>query len=270
MHEEKTSVVVIQTPEGISFPLLLAGPITRFFAWAIDLACIIAATTVLSYLTVLLRIVNPDLGVAAAIVFYFGVSIGYGIFMEWQWRGQTIGKRLLRLRVVDEQGLRLQFSQVVIRNLLRFIDMLPVFYLVGTIACLISRRAQRLGDYAANTIVIRNRPGVEIDIQELASGKYNSFRDHPHLEARLRQHVSPEEASLAMQALLRREELEPSARVELFEDYASHFRSIVTFPEEARFGLTDEQYVRNVVDSLFRVRAEKGVPARETSHSLKT
>jgi len=180
MHEEKTSTVVIQTPEGILFPLLLAGPITRFFAWAIDFACIIAATTVLSYLTLLLRIVSLDLAMASTILCYFGISIGYGIFMEWRWRGQTIGKRLLRLRVIDEQGLRLQFSQVVIRNLLRFVDMLPMFYLVGALACLINRRAQRLGDYAANTIVIRNRPGVEIDIQGIASGKYNSFREHPH------------------------------------------------------------------------------------------
>jgi hypothetical protein len=45
--------------------------------------------------------------------------------MEWRWRGQTIGKRVLRLRVVDAQGLRLHFTQVVLRNLLRFVDMLP-------------------------------------------------------------------------------------------------------------------------------------------------
>ena len=55
----------------------------------------------------------------------FAISVGYAIFTEWFWRGQTVGKRLLRLRVIEEQGLRLQFSQIVTRNLLRFVDMLP-------------------------------------------------------------------------------------------------------------------------------------------------
>ncbi|MFQ5990014.1 MAG: RDD family protein, partial [Candidatus Methylomirabilales bacterium] len=169
--------------------------------------------------------------------------------------GQTLGKRLLRLRVIDEQGLRLQFSQIVIRNLLRFVDMLPMFYLVGGIACLASRRAQRLGDFASNTIVIRNPQIVEPDLDQLAVGKFNSLREYPHLEARLRQRVSPQEAGLALQALLRREELEPVARVELFNAIASHFVSVVKFPEDATYGITDEQYVRNVVEILFRPRS---------------
>ena len=77
-------------------------------------------------------------------------------FCEWRWRGQTIGKRLLRLRVVDAEGMRLQFNQIVTRNLLRFVDSLPAFYFVGGLACWLSPKCQRLGDIAANTIVIRN------------------------------------------------------------------------------------------------------------------
>jgi len=191
---------------------------------------------------------------AIATVVYFIVSIGYGMAAEWYWRGQTVGKRLLRLRVMDAQGLRLQFSQIVIRNLLRFVDMLPAFYLVGGIACLVSRRAQRLGDLAANTIVVRNPRITKPDLDQLLAGKYNSLRDYPHLEARLRQRISPAEASIAMQALLRRDRLEPQARVELFEGIAAYFRSKVEFPPEATDGITDEQYVRNVLDVLYRTR----------------
>jgi hypothetical protein len=155
---------------------------------------------------------------------------------------------------MDVQGLRLRFSQVVIRNLLRFVDSLPAFYMVGGIACLISQRAQRLGDFAANTIVVWNPRISEPDLDQLLEGKYNSFHDYPHLEARLRQHVTPQQAGIALQAVLRRDELTPQARIELFRDLASHFKRIVAFPEEATEGISDEQYLRNVVDVLFPSR----------------
>src|SRR5207247_4069309 len=109
---------------------------------------------------------------------------------------------------MDAQGLRLQFSQIVIRNLLRFVDMLPAFYLLGGIACLASRRAQRLGDFAANTIVGRNAKIQEPDLDKLLAAKLNSLRQCPHLAARLHQRVSPAEARVALQALIRRDELD--------------------------------------------------------------
>jgi len=74
-----------------------------------------------------LGLISFDFARAFTVLAYFVIQIGYGIVMEWFWRGQTLGKRLLRLRVIDSQGLRLQFSQIVIRNLLRFVDMLRCF-----------------------------------------------------------------------------------------------------------------------------------------------
>jgi uncharacterized RDD family membrane protein YckC len=250
----KTNTLLIRTPEGIVFSQLLAGPMARFAAWGIDLACILTATMALNSLIGFLGLVSLDLARAIGTLAYFIVSIGYGMATEWHWRGQTIGKRLLRLRVIDAEGLRLQFSQIVIRNLLRFVDMLPAFYLVGGIACLVNRRAQRLGDLAANTVVVRNPKIAEPDLDQLLAGKYNSLRDYPHLEARLRQRISPAEASIAMQAVLRRDRLDLQARVELFAEIAAHFRSKVEFPTEATDGITDEQYVRNVLDVLYRTR----------------
>lgn len=257
MIGEKTNTLVIKTPEGIAFSLLLAGPVTRFFAWVIDLACIIVIGSTLSSFMFIFGSVSPDFAQAAMILMYFVISISYGIVFEWIWRGQTLGKRLLKLRVVDEQGLRLQFSQIVVRNLLRFIDALPALYLVGGIACLINRRSQRLGDFAANTIVVRTRPSIEPDLDQIMSGKYNSLHDYPHIEARLRQRVSPEEAALALKAIMHRSELDPNARVDLLRDITAHLKTIVTFPEEAMLGITDEQYIRNVVDTLFRTQKDK-------------
>ena len=228
--QKKVNTVTIRTPEGIKFSLLLAGPVTRFIAWSVDLLAILAISKLLGVILGLLGILSRDLAMAASILGYFVVSIGYGIFLEWYWHGQTLGKRLMRLRVTDVNGLKLQFSQVVIRNLLRFVDSLPLLYLVGGAACLINRRAQRLGDFAANTIVVWNPRVDEPNLDQLLKGKFNSFRHYPHLEARLRQHVSPDEAQIALQALIRRDEFEPRARVALFESIVSYFKTIVSFP----------------------------------------
>jgi uncharacterized RDD family membrane protein YckC len=252
MNRSKTNNLLIRTPEGIVFSMLLAGPVVRSLAWAVDLACIIAAMSIIGTSVSALGVVSVDLAGAVSMIIYFLVSIGYGITAEWLWRGQTVGKRLLRLRVIDAGGLKLQFSQIVIRNLLRFFDSLPVFYLVGGVACFITGKSQRLGDFAANTVVIRTIEAADPDVDQLIGGKFNSLRSFPHLTARLRRQTSPQEAGIALQALMRRNEFDPEARIELFREIAGHFRSVVEFPEEAEFGITDEQYIRNVVDIIFR------------------
>ena len=129
--QDRTNTLTIRTPEGIEFSFLLAGPVTRFLAWSVDLMVILAVSKLLTVLVGIVGIVSRDLAVAATILGYFVVSIGYGIALEWHWNGQTLGKRLLRLRVNDVNGMQLQFSQIVIRNLLRFVDSLPALYLVG-------------------------------------------------------------------------------------------------------------------------------------------
>ena len=260
MNFRLTNSLPIAIPEGIVFSLPLAGPVTRFLAWLVDLAAIFALAGIISVTLGVLGIISIDLARAAAILAYFLIPIFYAILLEWFWNGQTIGKRLFRLRVIDERGLRLHFSQVVIRNLLRFVDSLPVFYLVGGMVCLFSRSYQRLGDMAANTVVIWNPEIPEPDLNQIMADKYNSFRDYPHLEARLRQSVSPRQAGIAMEALLRREGLDSVSRVELFREIATHLKKMVEFPSEATEGISDEQYVRNVVDVLFRRHSAPNPP----------
>lgn len=236
----------------MSFTLLLAGPVTRFLAWLIDLIVILALNSVAQRVLQITGIVGMEFVEAATVIEYFVLSTGYGICLEWLWRGQTLGKRVLGLRVMDAQGLRLDFSQIVIRNLLRTVDMLPLFYMVGGITAVVTRNAQRLGDLAANTIVVRNPRIEQPDLDRLLGGKFNSLLDHQHLAARLRQRATPEAAGIALNALLRREDFEGSARVQLFDDLAGYFQSIVEFPAEAVENLTSEQYVRNAVQILFR------------------
>jgi uncharacterized RDD family membrane protein YckC len=252
----RTDSLLIRTPEGIVFSQVLAGPVTRFLAWLFDFLVIVVITMALGMIVSLLSPISAELSGTTYTLGYFVISFGYGIFLEWAWRGQTIGKKLFRLRVVDAEAMRLQLDQIVTRNLLRFVDMLPLLYFVGGMTCWLSRKSQRLGDIAANTVVIRISAVAEPDLDQLAAGKFNSLRQHAHLAARLRQRVSPSEAALALQALMRRDEFEPTERVDLFAQLATHFRGKVEFPAEALDGVADEQYVRNVVDVIYRPRRD--------------
>lgn len=260
----KTASLEIRTPEGVSFSLALASPVIRGAAWLFDLLIVGALSIGISQALGLLAAASAalpglseaisDFAGAIRIVLGFAVSVCYGIALEWLWRGRTVGKRLFGLRVVDERGLQLNLRQIVLRNLFRMVDILPsLAYLVGATSCLLTKRCQRLGDIAAGTVVIREVAMAEPAIDQiLAKTGYNSFSEHPHLEARLRQQSSPEEAQIALDSLLRRDELDPAHRLEVFAAIAGHFRGRAEFPEEAIQGLSDEQYVRNVVDSLYR------------------
>lgn len=251
MTRERTAKIEIQLPEGVRFNMPLAGPMPRLLAFCIDLAAITVCSTILLQVMAIFEVVSGDIARAAAVLTYFCVSIFYGMGLEWFWRGQTIGKRILGLRVTDEQGRRLEPTQVIIRNLFRMVDALPALYLLGAASIVCSARFQRLGDIAANTIVTRIQHPEFPDIENILGEKYNSFRLQPHLAARLRQAVSPREAAVALQALLRRDVLEPQARLELFGELRRCFESKVEFPENIVDGLSDERYVCNAVDVLY-------------------
>lgn len=262
MNTAIVPTLCIRTPEGISFNLLLAGVVPRFLAWLIDVAGVAVLMFGASIVMGVFAAISPGLIGAVYTLIYFVVSIGYGIVFEWFWRGQTPGKRVFRLRVMDVQGLHLQFSQIGIRNLLRAVDLLPGFYLLGGAVCYFNKRCQRLGDIAANTIVVRYPQLDRPEVEDLTGNKYNSLRDYPHLEARLRQSITPAEAALALEAVLRAKTLDATARIEVFEELAAHYRKIVEFPPEATELISAEQYVRNVVDVIYspmrRISAETG------------
>ncbi len=245
-------VLRVRTPEGIVFALPLAALPARALAFGVDLAAVAALATLARAAIAPVAFLSIDAAQALLLALYFGISVGYGIACEWFLRGQTIGKRLLKLRVVDATGLRLTLPQVVVRNLLRPIDALPIAYLVGGIASFLSRKGQRLGDLAAGTAVVVAARRGEPDLTQALFGEHNSLEGSPHVVARLKQRVSPELAAVALSALLRRDVLLPAARVELFGRIAAAFSALVPFPEELVEGLSDEQVVRNVVDVLFR------------------
>ena len=88
----KTATLVIRTPEGIAFPLLLASPVARCLAWSVDFACMLAILIALGYVVSLFGYASEGAAMAVAFLAYFAVTVGYGIALEWLWRGCPIAK----------------------------------------------------------------------------------------------------------------------------------------------------------------------------------
>jgi uncharacterized RDD family membrane protein YckC len=162
----------IETPELVSIDLSLAGVGSRCLAVLIDYL-IQGVTVWIGFLLFALlisgnfgwgseaRVNSPTAykwGVAIGIAIPFLLHWGYFTLFEAFWNGQTPGKRLMKLRVIQQSGRALGLFESMSRNLIRFIDMLPVFYFVGALCVFVNRRQQRLGDMAAGTLVVHSTP----------------------------------------------------------------------------------------------------------------
>ncbi len=146
--------ITIATPEGVELGIVLAGAGSRFIASVIDLALQLVLVGLAALVTLVL--VGGGVGTALFAIAAFAAAYLYDVLFEVLASGRTPGKRATHLRVVREQGTPVDLPASAIRNLLRFIDLLPTAYLVGLISILLTRRNQRLGDLAAGTLVIRD------------------------------------------------------------------------------------------------------------------
>jgi uncharacterized RDD family membrane protein YckC len=87
-------------------------------------------------------------------VLYVLLFVTYFTYLEGS-TGQTIGKRLVGIVVVDLEGDPIGYREALVRTLLRVVDFLPTLYIVGLVLILVTDRWQRLGDIAAGTVVVR-------------------------------------------------------------------------------------------------------------------
>lgn len=139
----------VKLPEGVDIAITPAGVVSRSYAYIIDFLFRSLIMFVLSLVFSLLG----DAGQGIILIIYFITSWGYNIFFEMK-NGQTPGKKRLKIRVVQDNGLPASFSQIVVRNLLRPADMLPIGYFLGLVVMMFNSRFKRIGDWAAGTMVI--------------------------------------------------------------------------------------------------------------------
>jgi len=175
---ETEETLIIETPERVPLAFALASIGNRFLAVAIDhfiqyLSIFIVAYALLnlagsgfssiteSESASALLSEMPKWTIALMILFLFAIFSGYFVVFETIWNGQTPGKKLLRLRVIREDGRPITIWEALARNLLRVFDAIPgfvlPFYSIGLIAIFLSHRDQRVGDMFAGTVVIRER-----------------------------------------------------------------------------------------------------------------
>ena len=140
----------------------LAGAGNRGFAALLDF--FVASLLTLGWITAWSILIEATGGVLIGVVAFTAVLFGwaYFILLEWLWNGQTLGKRVFGLRVINEDGSPARFVAVFVRNLVRVVDFLPGFYGFGLLCIVFTSRSQRLGDLAAGTFVVRApRPRVD-------------------------------------------------------------------------------------------------------------
>jgi uncharacterized RDD family membrane protein YckC len=159
--------LVIETPERVPLHFALASIGNRFIACAIDHTIQIVTLIAIGIFFAIVsdaaslgsRLMSaPKWVIALLVVIQAIIFDGYFAVFEWVWRGQTPGKRWLKLRVIREDGRPISFFEAMVRNLLRVVDFLvPPFYSIGLISVFATERDQRVGDLVAGTVVVRER-----------------------------------------------------------------------------------------------------------------
>jgi uncharacterized RDD family membrane protein YckC len=230
----------LETPENIEVEFDLAGLGSRFCAMFIDSLLIALIVIVLIVLIMVLDIASvpvmtrsgPGVGHWAGwllamvwIVVAVLVFDGYFIVFELVMRGQTPGKKAMKIRVIRDDGTPTTINEILLRNILRLVDFLPAGYAVGAVAMFCSPLCQRLGDIAAGTIVVKEG---QLDYRASADKKYVLG---PAATAVPNSELTPEERRLLTGFLQRRVELLPQAREALaerlarplYEKYGGHY-----------------------------------------------
>ncbi len=211
----------IETPENVELTRTIAGLGSRISAGLFDYLLIVLIFLVIFFILALSSNVfsyrggsMSDFVLAAFFIGMFLFYWGYFAFFEWITNGQTPGKKSVHLRVVCENGSPITFKHIAVRNIIRFVDMLPGMYFLAIVFIFCSKRKQRIGDMAAGTIVVS-----EEKLQYGATDKVNKKNDNWQMEITAevleKSGLSPEELNIIQNFYVRRSELSHDAIVKI-------------------------------------------------------
>ncbi len=236
--------VDVRTGEAVAITYELAGLGSRFLAVAVDAlaqgAILIAFFVAAAFATPALVRVLPSkylagVELAILVIVLFVVIFGWFVLFEIWWSGRTPGKRALGLRVVRDGGFPVDAGAAVIRNLVRLVELIFGFYALSAVSALLSRENKRLGDFAAGTIVVRDRADAAPDL--------DAYLAAPAAADGL---ASESDRLLVQRFLARRTTFEPAARARLARRIAEKLRP--KLPEEYR-RLDDEPLLERIGSS---------------------
>ncbi|HTU59841.1 MAG TPA: RDD family protein, partial [Polyangiales bacterium] len=155
----------------------------------------------------------------------------------------TVGKRVAGTRVLTRHGLAINFGQAALRNLLRIVDILPGGYLLGGVSALLDARGRRLGDIAADTLVVRVQRSARLK-EILGEHERTSQLPSGDAWASAAHALTAPEREALLRLIARREGLPLDVRYDLCAKLARHL--------EARLGLarseflSDERFLLNL------------------------
>jgi len=233
----------ITTPELVQFHYQVGGLARRGLAFALDQTILILALIGLLWTAAQF---GAHVGGVVFLLGKFALDMGYYTFFENRWAGQTPGKRVFKLRVIAAGGGRLTLTDILLRNLVRFIDQpAPYVGVVGGVAAFADPYHRRLGDHAADTLVVLVvKPQLPARLTR-DRARVNTFQADAAIRRRILARVTREERDLMLDLMLRRDQLDPDARESLFAQAAEHFRARFALPRDMDH-LSDEQAVLNL------------------------
>ncbi|MBW2016944.1 MAG: RDD family protein [Deltaproteobacteria bacterium] len=220
----------VHTPEQVGFQYVPAGLGSRGAAFFLDFLIRAFFVLFIFVLVSLFSAVLPSLdpsgvlagisgswAVALGILAYGLVDLGYFLFFEAFWNGQTPGKKRFNLRVIRRNGQPIGWVESAVRNLLRALDILGGVYPLGLLVIFLSRNNQRIGDYAAGTLVVREERGkIPMGSVLEETSKESLF---PGMEIQVL-HLEARQYQLLRSFLERREEMNPNHRADLAKTLA--------------------------------------------------
>ena len=255
------------TPEAVALEFRTANLGSRILAYLIDMAVVTAGIFAGLFAVALLgqatAVVVPD-WVALTIVLVLLPSwwLGYFIAFETLWRGRTLGKAALGLRVVTREGAPIRFRHAAIRALLGLVDFAIASGFFAIVFILLTRDNQRLGDLVAGTLVLRERSG-------LAAPAPVSFTPPPGLESYAAtldtSRVSTQEYQAVRTFLLRAASLPPGPRSALALQLANPLAGRLRPPPPA--GISPELYLYCVA-AAYQQRQRLAAPAAVTGPAV--
>lgn len=212
-NNQKKKVHILTTPEGVELPFTIAGKGERLGALIIDIIFIFIIQFILLIIIANMHDITFELRIALLIFLFFIIRNGYFTFFEILLKGMTPAKKMLGLRVINQEGGNLNLKAVIVRNVAREIEVfLPLslfltplgrvaqeleasplkafsfFWLLSvTLVIFINKRNRRAGDLIAGTLVVTNPPKISIHqitsvVEESVDGTIvHSFTDE-HLK----------------------------------------------------------------------------------------
>lgn len=245
--------VTLQTPESVELEFTLAGIGNRvqallidYLIWGSSLVLLLLIWGVLSVqLSAYLVQIAGDRPVqlwltAISSLLAFSIYVGYFVFFETIWRGQTPGKRHAKIRVIRENGQPAGLVQATLRALLRPID--DVMF-IGALLIILTNREKRLGDWVAGTLVVQEeRPTVvrQIALSEETQSLATKLLDIADIGELL-----PDDFAVVRDYLQRRSHMEPDARAKVSLELARQIREIIHL-QELPFKMTPDSFLEGI------------------------